>query len=224
MKKIIILTIICGTIITFLIYKRFYHETTKIIVLGDAISLGTTAYEIDGYSYNDYLKDYYEEKSIVKEYIKEFAEKDETSESLKMKLNNNYVLESTNISIQQAIAKANIVTISLGMEELNNKKNIKSKDIEKYINNIEKIIRMLRVYNDKKIVMTSLYQTDKISKEKITILNMELKRICEENKILYIDIENITEKKEFFFDQTSYYLNYKGHRFISEKIIDILKD
>ena len=42
--------------------------------------------------------------------------------------------------------------------------------------------------------------------------------------ILNIDIENITEKKEFFFDQTSYYLNYKGHRFISEKIIDILKD
>ncbi len=223
MKKKIILTIIAGALITILIYKGFYHETVKIVTLGDGLSLGATAYEIKGYSFNDYLKDYYEENSIIKEYITEFSDEEETTETLKMKLNTNYILESINLSIQQAIAKANILTISLGMQELNNKKNIKNKDIEEYIKNMKKISKILRTYNDKQIFLINLYPSKNVSKEKITAINKELKKLCEENDITYIDIENITEKKEYFFDNNSYYLNYKGHKYISEKIIKHLK-
>ena len=61
MKKIILLTIIIGAISTFLIYKNFYHEDMNIVALGDGIALGETAFNVQGYSYNDYLKDYYEE-------------------------------------------------------------------------------------------------------------------------------------------------------------------
>ncbi len=222
MKKKLILTILFGTIVTFFIYKQLYHESINIVALGDGISTGETAYNVTGYSFNDYIRDYYEEKSVVKEYRKEFAIKNETSETFKTKLNNNYVLESTNTKIQQAIAQAKIVTIALGMDELNQKNNT-SKEIETYLNNMEKILKVIRIYNDKQIVLISLYQTDKLTKEEVKDINNKLKELCTENSITFIDIENIINNKEYFFNDKSYYLNYKGHRYISEQIVNELK-
>lgn len=220
MKKKIIITILLGTIITFFIYKNFHHESMNIVALGDDIALGETAYNVQGYSYNDYLRDHFENVSILEEYITEFTNLEETTETFKIKLNNNYSLESTGISIQQAISKAKILTISLGMFELNHKKELKSKDIETYLKNMDKILKMIRVYNEKEIFVISLYPSQKITKGKVTEINEELKKICENYQVKYIDIENITEKKEFFFHEKSYHLNYKGHRYISEKIIE----
>ncbi len=220
MKKRIIITIILGTIFTFLIYQNFHHESMSIITLGDGIALGQTAYEVQGYSYNDYLRDFYEKNSILEEYITEFSNIEETTSTLKMKMSSNYLLESINLTIQQAIAKAKIVTISLGMYELNIKKELKSKDVEQYLNNMDKILKLLRIYNDKEIILISLYPSAKLSKEKITEINDKLKIICSKYNIKYIDIENIIETKDYFFNEKSYYLNYKGHRMISEKIIE----
>jgi len=199
-----------------------YHPKIFILTLGDGISSGETAYEVKGYSFNDYLKDYIEDNSIIGEYITEFTSKEETTETFKMKLDNNYTLESTNTQIQQTISKATILTIALGMNELNSKKELKSKDIENYLNNMNKILKILRIYNDKEMFLISLYPTKKLSLEKVQQINKELKIMCDNNSIKFVDIENIYKTKDYFFNNDSYYLNYKGHRFISEKIIENL--
>ena len=51
------------------------------------------------------------------------------------------------------------------MDELNSKQELNSNHIEKYLQNMEKIIKMLRIYNKKNIFLISLYSTTKISKE-----------------------------------------------------------
>ena len=220
MKKIILLTIIIGTISTFLIYKNFYHEDMNIVALGDGIALGETAFNVQGYSYNDYLKDYYEENSILKEYITEFAEVEETTKTLLLKFQNNYTLESTNTSITQAIAKAKILTLSLGTYELNNKKELTTAIVDEYVNNMEKILKFLRIYNKKNIVVISLYPTTKIKEEQIKNINARLEEICKNYEIKFINIENISQTPDYFFTKDNYYFNYKGHRYISEKIIE----
>mgnify|MGYP005778777309 CR=1 FL=1 len=220
MKKIILLTIIFGAVSTFFIYKNFYHEDMNIVALGDGIALGETAFNVQGYSYNDYLKDYYEENSILKEYITEFSNTEETTTTLLLKLQTNYTLESTNTSITQAIAKAKILTISLGMYELNNKKELTTAIIDEYINNMEKIIKFLRIYNKKDIFLISLYPTLKINKEQSKIINTQLEKICQNYNIKFINIENITQTPDYFFTKENYYFNYKGHQYISEQIID----
>ncbi len=223
MKKIIIATILCGAVITFFIYKFFYHEPFIIVSFGDEIAMGETAYQVQGYSFNDYIRDFYEESKKIEEYITEFQNKEETTETFLTKLTTNYTLESTNTSIQQAIASSKITTLSLGMYELN-KKNLKSKDYEKYINNIDKILKLIRIHNKKEIFFLSLYPTSKLDLKKVKNINDQLKKICAKYQVHYVDIENITEKKDYFFDDTNYQLNYKGHRYISEKIITILKE
>lgn len=193
----------------------------NIVTLGDGISTGETAYDVTGYSFNDYLRDYHEETGTVEEYIKEFSIKGETTETLKTKISNNYTLESTNTKIQQAIAEAKILTIAIGMDELN-QKNLKSKQIDQYIENMDKILTVIRIYNNKDIFLISLYPTAVLNKEKVQEINRKLKELSTKHRVTYIDIENITENKEYFFSSNSYYLNYKGHRYISEQIQSFL--
>ena len=143
MKKII-LTILGGVILAFFIYKLTYHEEVNIVTLGDGMSLGLTAYNVKGYSYNDYLKDYYEDNALLKEYNISFANVDETSKNLLYKLSNN---ESVgNLTIQHVINEAKIITISLGMDELNNLKVLKSSNISEYLTNFEKIIKIVQLF------------------------------------------------------------------------------
>ena len=193
----------------------------NIVTLGDGISTGETAYDVTGYSFNDYLRDYHEETGTVEEYIKEFSIKGETTETLKTKISNNYTLESTNTKIQQAIAEAKILTIAIGMDELN-QKNLKSKQIDQYIEQMDKILTVIRIYNNKDIFLISLYPTAVLNKEKVQEINQKLKELSTKHRVTYIDIENITENKEYFFSSNSYYLNYKGHRYISEQIQSFL--
>lgn len=221
MKKKILLTVIVAAFLTFFIYKHVYHERMNIVTLGDGISTGETAYDVTGYNFNDYLRDYYEETGTVEEYIKEFSIKGETTETLKTKISNNYTLESTNTKIQQAIAEAKILTIAIGMDELN-QKNLKSKQIDQYIENMDKILTVIRIYNNKDIFLISLYPTAVLNKEKVQEINRKLKELSTKHRVTYIDIENITENKEYFFSSNSYYLNYKGHRYISEQIQSFL--
>lgn len=219
MRKKIILTILVGSVLTFFIYKIFYHEDMNIMTLGDGVGTGLTAYNVKGYSYNDYLKDYYEKNSILKEYITEFSNAEETTETLILKLQNNYTLESTGLSITQAISKAKILTVSIGMNELSHKMEIETKEIETYINNIEKIFKLLRIYNKKEIFLTSLYETSFLNNTKVTEINNRLKQLCDTYQVHYIDITDILKNKEYIFNNTSFYFNYRGHRNISEEIL-----
>ena len=219
MRKKIILTILVGSVLTFFIYKIFYHEDMNIMTLGDGVGTGLTAYNVKGYSYNDYLKDYYEKNSILKEYITEFSNAEETTETLILKLQNNYTLESTGLSITQAISKAKILTVSIGMNELSHKMEIETEEIETYLNNIEKILKLLRIYNKKEIFLTSIYETSFLNNTKVTEINNRLKQLCDTYQVHYIDITNILKNKEYIFNNTSFYFNYRGHRYISEEIL-----
>lgn len=219
MRKKIILTILVGSVLTFFIYKIFYHEDMNIMTLGDGVGTGLTAYNVKGYSYNDYLKDYYEKNSILKEYITEFSNAEETTETLILKLQNNYTLESTGLSITQAISKAKILTVSIGMNELSHKMEIETEEIETYLNNIEKILKLLRIYNKKEIFLTSIYETSFLNNTKVTEINNRLKQLCDTYQVHFIDITNILKNKEYIFNNTSFYFNYRGHRYISEEIL-----
>ena len=218
MKKQIILTILIGILMAFIIYKMTYHEEMNFLALGDGMSLGLTAYNVKGYSYNDYLKDYFEDNTILREYISDFANVDETSKSLLYKISNNEIA-SNNMTIQQAISKAKIITISLGMDELNNLKTLKSKNISEYLINMEKIIKMIRNINkNNQVIITSLYETSKLSKDNVFKINNELNNLANKYNLKFVDISDVVFHKEFYMLPNNYYLNYKGHEYICELI------
>lgn len=223
MKYKILVIIILGTIFTSIIYFYTDKDNLNVLALGDGISTGMTSYHIEGYDYNDYLIDYLNENKKLEHYYKNFNEVDETASSLLNKMNNNIENIDKKIKLKQAIKEANIITITLGMDELNNyakKSNLTTTKINGYLNKYEEVIKALRKLNDKDIYLVSLYETSLLTKTKVTKINEILKNLCKQYKITFIDITDITMDPDYFTSKKEYYLNYKGQEYIFNKIKD----
>lgn len=223
MKYKILVIIILGTIFTSIIYFYTDKDNLNVLALGDGISTGMTSYHIEGYDYNDYLIDYLNENKKLEHYYKNFNEVDETASNLLNKMNNNIENIDKKIKLKQAIKEANIITITLGMDELNNyakKSNLTTTKINGYLNKYEEVIKALRKLNDKDIYLVSLYETSLLTKTKVTKINEILKNLCKQYKITFIDITDITMHPDYFTSKKEYYLNYKGQEYIFNKIKD----
>lgn len=226
MKYKILIIITLGTIFTSIIYFHTDKDNLNVLVLGDGISTGMTSYHIEGYDYNEYLIEYLNENNKLENYYKNFNEVDETASNLVNKLNNNIENIEKKIKLKQAVKEADIITITLGMDELNNyakKNNLGSTKINGYLSKYKEVLTILRKLNNKKIYLISLYETNLVNKTKIKKINEELQKLCNQNNITYINIEDITANKEFFTTKNEYYLNYKGQKYIFNKIKDTLE-
>lgn len=222
MKYKIIIIIVLGTLFTSIIYFYTDKDNLNVLALGDGISTGMTSYHIEGYDYNEYLIEYLNENKQLEHYYKNFNEVDETASSLLNKINNN--IESIDrIKIKQAIKEADIITLTLGMDELNNyakKSNLGSTKISGYLNKYKEVLQALRKLNNNNIYLVGLYETTLLNETKVKKVNEELKNLCKQYNVTYIDIEDIIENKDFFTSEKEYYLNYKGQEYIFNKIRD----
>ncbi len=217
MKYKILTIIFLGILFTTLIYFYTDKDNLNYLALGDGLSTGMTSYHVEGYNYNDYMIEYLNENNQLEEYYKNFNEIDETASSLVNKINNNIENIDQNIKIKQAIKEADIITIALGMDELNNyakKNNLGSTKINGFIKKYEQVLKQIRRLNDKKVYVLGLYETSNIKKSKISKINEEIKNLCSKYKAIFIDLSSITEYKEFFANKKDYYLTYKGQEYI----------
>lgn len=217
-KITIILTI--GTILTAFIYMHTTKEEINFLPLGDGIATGMTAFHVEGYNYNDYINEYLNQNFENINYYKGFSETDETITSLLNKITTNEK-NISNIRLKQAIKNADIITISIGMDELNNyvlKNYLGTNRINDFINKYKELIQLLRTLNDEKIYIISLYATNRINENKIEKINKQLQSLAKEYQINYIDIQDINKNKEYFLSSKEYYFSYEGHKYIYEKM------
>ena len=225
MKKKLCIIILIGIFFTFFIYQKNKNTDIYFITLGDGLSSGMTPYNVEGYNYNDYVRDNLEYEHKLEEFISAFSQENQTVENLITKIEDNYKLEEKNITIQQAIAKSKLITIGIGIDELANsslKQNIPTKEIEDYKKDMEKLIRLTRNFNDGKIVLIGIYKAYNIEDEEVLEINNFLKKLSETYQLEFIDISDVINHSNYFLQNESYYMNYKGHKDIANKIINNL--
>lgn len=216
-KKILIITIL-GSILSIIIYFYTRKEEINIVALGDGVSIGMTPYNIEGYSYNDYLKNDFENVHKLNKYY-EFGGFGKTVKELiyEIKENKSKSFKDDKIEIQRAINEADILTISIGMDELSEDK-ITKQIILDYEDDIKELLSMIKMLNNKKVYVIGLYTIKKEELPNIEKLNAIIRTEAENNNFTFIDITNIINKKEYYLDNKSYYINYEGHKVIYNEI------
>ena len=222
MKKKLILITLLGGILSIIIYVFTQNNEITIMSIGDGLSSGETPYGIEGYSFNDYLKEDYLTIHKLNNYI-EYASRDKTIKELiyEIKENKEITLKNEKIEIKQAINKADILTIAIGMDELANNK-ITSKIKNEYLHDLEELFSMINLLNKNKIVIISLYTWGKNDLLTIEKLNASVRDIALTNNFEFVDINKILMNEEYFFQKNSYYINYLGHKRIYEEIKKVL--
>lgn len=219
MKKKIIAIAFLGAILSVIIY--FFTQSSEITItsIGDGFSLGMTPYGIEGLSFNDYLKEDYLTKHELKNYIHEFASSGKTVKELiyEIKENKAMIIKDETIEIKQAINQADILTIAIGMDELANIK-ITNQIKEEYLHDMEELLSMIKMLNDKKVIVISLYTWGKNDFLTIEKINASLRDIALTNGFYFIDINKILMNKEYYLTKDSYYINYLGHKAIYNEL------
>ncbi len=221
-KKLLIMTLV-SSVLTFIIYNITRDNTITIVSIGDGLSLGMTPYDIKGKSFNDYLKEDYENKQILKKYIPDFASPNKTIKELiyEIKENKALTINDTKIEIKQAIHEADILTIAIGLDELT-KINITSEIRKEFTTNFEELLSIIKELNNNKVYVLSIYPTKEHDLLEIAKINAIIRDISISKSFTFIDISN-SLKESYFLSKNSHYINYEGHKKIYEEIKKTMK-
>lgn len=217
----LLLIILSGVLLAILINFITVEDKITLVAMGDGVSIGMMSSNIVGYSYNDYLKEYYETKNDLDSYNNEFSEQHLTIENLNMYLEKNVKGSKTKVPIKQILAKADLITINIGMDELidySTKNMLNEKRIDTFILNYNEFIKQIRSFYDKEILIVGLYPFYNLDNNSIYEINNRIKKIAGNNKVKFLDITAISLNSEYY-TSSSYYMNYKGHQAIYKEIL-----
>lgn len=180
-KRIFVILII---LITILIYYKF--ENKKI----NYVAINITEKE----NYSDYFV-----KNIKKlGKFNKILETKMSSEELLEDIDNNIEIFE-NVTIQNIINSASIITIMLNPNEIYNTKTYN--ELEIIINNINQILSKIRKISNAKIYFLGFYNIydNKEKDNKIIYTNSKIENLCKKYKIDYIDLYNVLKNRKYLF-------------------------
>lgn len=216
------LIIFLSIVLAYFIYFFNKDEKLNIVSLGDGISSGETFYNIDGISYNNYLKEYFEGKNILKSYNSNFSYKNYKIEGMLKDLNNNIIDKNSDLTIKQILHKASLIIINIGEEELVKMamtNDLTKEELEKFLNSYEMLIQEIKKVSEAKIVLIGFYENKYLNKSNVIILNSEISNMALKYNLIFINVIDLMLNKEYFANEDSFYYNYLGHKELAEVII-----
>lgn len=225
MKKVFLILILFLS--CYFIYNRTADSKLYYLTIGDSLPQGTNEYGIVSYGYNDYVKDYLDKNKKLEGFNKTFTDNDYRIIDILKILEYNELKDD--YSLNRLIKKADIITISLGMNEIYYKLEKGGQNIYTYIDNIinnyEKLLTYINKFHHERVYVLGLYNTLGEYNDIFNYANYKLKEICQANKFIYIDLANIfTGNPNYFSKKDSFIPNNKGYEKISQIIVENLKN
>ena len=225
MKKVFFILILFLS--CYFIYNKTIDNKLYYLTIGDALSKGINEYGVVSYGYNDYVKEYLEKNNRLKKYNKTFTNSDYRIIDIIKLLEYNEKKE--NYSLNRLINEADIITISLGMNELYYKISTGSENIYTYIdnmiNNYNKILKYINKFHHKKVYILGYYNVLGEYNDIFNYANYKLEEICKKNNFNYINLSNILTNNPNYFKKTHNFIpNTKGYEKISQIIVENLKN
>lgn len=180
MKKIIIIFLIFFSI--FYIYLLTCDE--KIYYL--SIS--------NNYNSNDFsniIAKKLKSNNLLEIHVNEFSNNNNRiTDYIDMIDDNKYIIKNNRkIHFKNALIKADIITLSLGTKDFITNYGDSTEKVLTIRNNIETLIKKIREYSKEDIYFISIY-SEYVDSKYINKLNNDIKSICSDNKIKFIDINN----------------------------------
>lgn len=223
----LLLIIIIGATLTIIINSLRVTSKTNLTSIGDGFSIGMTPYNVAGTSFNDYLNEKLENKKDLGTYNYEFSYVHQTIHELNEHLEENTLGKTTRIPIKQTIAKTDILTIAIGIDEfvsLSLVDNISEEMITKYLKEIDLFLLSIREFYEKDIILIGVYPTNTFSKKDAIEINSKLKTICGKYNTSFIDVLALSLNEKYYLQKDSYYMNYLAHQEIAKMIYAIIKN
>lgn len=143
-------------------------------------------------NYNEIIKNNYKKTKKLEKYINNFSKEDYRTTDLIRDIKDNIKLNK--ITIQNALIKSDVLTLNIGINDINYKiGNTNKEELYKYTDqiliDIEELLKLIRSYSKEKIYYIGIKNNKGISyNDYFEYTNKRLKYICNEYNIYFIDI------------------------------------
>jgi len=230
MKKIIsilILFVSCYFIYNLTIDNEIYYLT-----LGDGLAKGINSDgKISLLNYSKNIQEYLEEKNKLEGFNNSFVDKDyRITDILKIiKYKEVITVDNNEMSIHELLKKADVITISVGMNELYYKLKVDNNNIYQYIegmlNDMDNLLKEVDRYNHKKVIVLGYYNTTNTNKDIFNYINYKLEKIVINRGFDYINLDKSFDNDvRYFENNNNFYPNDLGYSKISQIIVEKIKN
>lgn len=241
--KLLIGFIVAGIILIsiFLITKdkKIYY-----LSLGDSLAAGQTPNNTISLSYGDYVADYLKDKEVLEFYTKGFTKSGYRSIDILNDLKNNkkIKIDGKEISLKHALIKADIVTVSVGANDLFYKLNIGNEfdlnefdDIYTYVDesicDIDKLLKELRKSCKEEILIFGFYNpftnfSSSLSNTVEPIIlyaNSKMEDLAKKYNMTYVDIHDMfLANNDYLPSKFEIHPTKKGYKAMAKSVTDII--
>ncbi|MFA5407628.1 MAG: GDSL-type esterase/lipase family protein [Bacilli bacterium] len=243
MKKIIILVLCIA--LPIIIYLITIDEKIYYLALGDSIAAGQNPYGKIGYGYTDYVADNLESRSKLAFYTKKFAVSGYRTTDLINDINNNkeIIVDDESITLKHALTKADVITLSIGANDLFYKLGINNidfnyysvSDLKNYVDgvilDVETLIVLIKKYCKEDIILIGYYnplwniKKDYASEiDSIFVYaNEKMADMSKKYDLYYVDIYNLFKDNiDYLPNPLDIHPSDSGYKAISEKVIEVI--
>jgi len=232
----------------FLIYVITIDKKIYYVALGDSLAEGQNPYSMIGYGYSDYVSNYLKNNDILEFYTKKFAKSGYRITDLRRDIEDNkrITIENREVAIKEALAKSDLITISIGANDLFYKLSITSNMsfsieridevyayIDEIVSDLDSLLKMIRKYANEDIILIGYYNpligVSTNEKEKIDNLflysNEKFKEIADIYDVYYVDIYNIFKNHpEYIPNPLDIHPSLDGYEDIAKEIIKLIEE
>lgn len=176
----------------FVIYLTTLDKKVYYLNLGDEIAIAD-------FNYGEQIKDYIKSKDKLEKYVSEFVEEDARTTDLIRSIEDNKKVFSngSNIALKNALIKADLVTLSIGSNDIYYKITTSSpRESYEYMDQIlvdlEKLFSLMREYCKEDIIMINYYNSyQERFHEIFNYMNDKLEDLGKVYEIQIVDIRDI---------------------------------
>ncbi|MCI8548071.1 MAG: SGNH/GDSL hydrolase family protein [Bacilli bacterium] len=232
-KKLKLLTLILLSLSVYFIYNKENKNNLIYITIGDSLSLGENSYGGINYGYSDYFKDYLKKENKLLVYNKSYTSKTKTITELynDLLVDEVITIDTENYNIRRLLSDADIVSISIGLNDIileaNKEKYLTEYKEDRIIKNIidkyKILIKEIKKYYKKEIYIIGYYENNTKYDEMLKKINKKYKKLAGEQNDIFIDTEFLSNNNKYFDNPDSYYPNNLAYKEISRKIIEEYK-
>lgn len=243
--KLLIGFVITGIILITIFFitrdKKIYY-----LSLGDSLAAGQTPNNTISDSYGEYVAEYLKDHEVLEFYTKKFSKSGYRSIDLLKDLNENKEIKvgKKKITIKHALIKADLVTVSIGANDLFYKLNIVNEfDINQYddiysyvddaIRDVDKLLYELRKSCKEQIMVLGFYNpfTNFSSSLATTVepiieyANGKMHNIVKKYDMTFVDIHNtFLANNNYLPSKLEIHPTKEGYRAISKNIIELIDE
>ena len=243
--KLLIGFVVTG-IILITIFLLTRDRSIYYLSLGDSLAAGQTPNNTIEESYGDYVSEYLKDKEVLEFYTKKFAKSGYRSIDLLNDLESNKKIkvDGKEITIKHALIKADLVTVSIGSNDLFYKLNIGTEfdlsefdDIYTYvdesISDVDKLLYELRKSCKEQIMVFGFYNPftnflstlSDVVEPVIVYANDKMRSLTTKYDMTYVDIhDTFLANNEYLPSKLEIHPTKDGYKAMGRAVIDLIDE